>query len=130
MKVYDMAWDAGFRTFDTAHSYGNGEAVLGEWLSSRNHRAEAVILDKGCNPGQKGSDAAKEALRPETIRAQLELSLRRLRTDHVDLYLLHQPVNVFPLVTPSSMPHMVDNVRALDIRLTAAQCQWLDVGDA
>ncbi len=89
-KIYDMAWEAGFRTFDTAHSYGNCEAVLGEWLQSRNLREEAVILDKGCNPGQKGGSEPGETIDAKTIRTQLEMSLERLRTDHVELYVLHR----------------------------------------
>ena len=80
---YDMAWEAGFRTFDTAHSYGAGEATLGAWLKDRGHRSQAVILDKGYNPGQKGSPDARD---PEVIRRQVEESLRRLQTDRVELY--------------------------------------------
>lgn len=90
MHIYDMAWEAGFRTFDTAHSYGQCEAVLGAWLESRNHRHEAVILDKGCNPGQKGGSEPGETIDAKTIRTQLEQSLERLRTDHVELYILHR----------------------------------------
>ncbi|MBR6705214.1 MAG: aldo/keto reductase [Clostridia bacterium] len=86
-KSYDRAWDAGFRTFDTAHSYGFGEDTLGVWLASRKHRQEAVILDKGCNPGQKGSN---DIFCGKTVREQAEESLRRLRTDHLDLYILHR----------------------------------------
>ena len=52
---YDHAWEAGFRAFDTANSYGDGEETLGAWLHSRGIRGEAVIIDKGCNPGQNGS---------------------------------------------------------------------------
>ncbi len=84
---YDLAWEAGFRTFDTAHSYGEAESVLGDWLVSRGHRGEAVILDKGCNPGQHG---CLDVFSAETIRQQVEESLRRLKTDHVELYILHR----------------------------------------
>ncbi len=86
-RSYDMAWEYGFRTFDTAHSYGDGEETLGAWLKSRGHRKEAVILDKGCNPGQEGSTDVFSA---KTIREQAEMSLRRLQTDHVELYVLHR----------------------------------------
>ena len=86
-RSYDLAWEAGFRTFDTAHSYGAGEETLGAWLASRGHRGEAVILDKGNNPGQKGCPDVCSA---RTIREQAEESLRRLRTDHVELYILHR----------------------------------------
>lgn len=53
-RSYDMAWEAGFRAFDTAHSYGDGEETLGSWLSDRGHRNEAVILDKGLSGGSDG----------------------------------------------------------------------------
>ena len=86
-RIYDLAWEAGFRTYDTAHSYGAGEETLGAWLSSRGHRSEAVILDKGCNPGQKGCDDVFSA---QTVREQLEESLRKLQTNHVELYILHR----------------------------------------
>ena len=94
-RSYDLAWEAGFRTFDTAHSYGDGEETLGAWLADRGHRNEAVILDKGCNPGQEGS---RDVCSGRTIREQAEESLRRLKTDHVELYILHRddpsvPVN-------------------------------------
>ncbi|MBR7040587.1 MAG: aldo/keto reductase [Clostridia bacterium] len=86
-ESYDLAWEAGFRTFDTAHSYGEGEETLGLWLRDRGHRDEAVILDKGCNPGQHGSpDVMSAAL----IRQQIEQSLLRLKTDRVELYVLHR----------------------------------------
>ena len=86
-RSYDLAWEAGFRTFDTAHSYGAGEETLGAWLTSRKHRHEAVILDKGCNPGQNGS---ADIFSGRTVREQVEESLRRLQTDHVELYILHR----------------------------------------
>lgn len=93
-RSYDMAWEAGFRTFDTAHSYGHGEETLGAWLKSRGHRNEAVILDKGCNPGQEGSTDIFSA---GTIREQAEESLRRLQTDHVELYILHRDDPAVPV---------------------------------
>lgn len=94
MKVYDLAWEAGFRTFDTAHSYGAGEAMLGEWLKARGYRNEAVILDKGCNPRQHGSE---DVFSGKTIREQMEESLRRLQTDHVELYILHRDDPALPV---------------------------------
>ena len=93
-RCYDLAWEAGFRTFDTAHSYGDGELTLGAWLASRGHRDEAVILDKGCNPGQHGSPDVFSA---RTVRDQVEESLRRLRTDHVELYILHRDDPAIPV---------------------------------
>lgn len=91
---YDLAWEAGFRTFDTANSYGAGEETLGAWLASRGLRNQAVILDKGCNPGQNGSTDRFSAA---TIRSQVEESLRRLQTDHVELYILHRDDPTVPV---------------------------------
>jgi len=93
-RIYDDAWEVGFRTFDTAHSYGAGEETLGEWLYRSGHRNEAVILDKGCNPGQKGSDDVFSA---RTIRDQVEESLKRLKTDYVELYILHRDDAAVPV---------------------------------
>ena len=108
-KSYDYAWDAGFRAFDTAHSYGVGEETFGLWLKSRGCRNEAVIIDKGCNPGQNGSPDGFSAA---TIREQLEESLRRLQTDHVEFYLLHRddprkPVFLLPAGCAALIPRTV-----------------------
>lgn len=83
----DMAWEAGFRTFDTAHSYGNSERNIGLWLTKKRVRSEMVILDKGCNPGQAGSN---DVFSRKTIQEQLKMSLDRLQTDYVDMYMLHR----------------------------------------
>ena len=93
-KSYDYAWEAGFRIFDTAHLYREGERVLGEWIESRGHRSEIVILDKGCNPCAKGSEDVFSA---STIREQIELSLKRLKTDCVELYILHRDDDDLPV---------------------------------
>ncbi len=88
-ECLDAAWEAGFRTFDTAHSYGKAEEVMGEWMASRGVRDELVLLDKGCNPGQKDL-AEPEVFSAETIREQVKCSRERLQTDVLDLYILHR----------------------------------------
>ena len=88
MECYDMAFEMGFRVFDTAHSYGEGEKTLGTWLAKRGHREDVVILDKGCNP--RTLYTTPDDFSAETIRTQVEMSLDRLQTDHVELYLLHR----------------------------------------
>lgn len=79
IQTIHAALDAGITTFDTAPAYGNGrsEEVLGRALADR--RSKALILDK-----VGGSDAA-----PEPLRASCESSLRRLRTDVIDLLQVH-----------------------------------------
>ncbi|HEX9506150.1 MAG TPA: aldo/keto reductase, partial [Acidimicrobiia bacterium] len=85
--VVDAAFDAGINHFDTADVYSGGksEEFLGQALRSR--RAEVVITTKvGSNPpgGLSGGSA-------EWVAQGCEASLKRLRTDYIDLYLLHTP---------------------------------------
>ena len=73
---------AGVGLIDTAHLYtgGESEATIGEALSSLSERP-VVATKGGFRPGE-GS--------PEALRAQIEESLRRLRTDRIELYYLHR----------------------------------------
>jgi aryl-alcohol dehydrogenase-like predicted oxidoreductase len=89
------ALDAGVTFFDTAPVYGSdgvGESLLADLLKS--HRDEIVLTTK-CgydidapreHPGQS---ERPQDWRPEAIRSQLDASLRRLGTEHIDLYQLH-----------------------------------------
>ncbi len=85
---YDMAYEMGFRTFDTAYSYGNGEENLGKWLIKSGHRDDVVIIDKGCNP--RATYTTPDIFSADTIRTQIQISLDRLQTDHVEMYILHR----------------------------------------
>ena len=98
--VVDAAMDAGITMLDTSDTYGDGgasEELLGEVLAGRR---EQVVLatkfghqsyDMGYGPaaGAKGGRAY--------IRRAIEASLRRLRTDYIDLYQLHTPDPVTPV---------------------------------
>lgn len=86
--------DAGVRFFDSSNAYGWGgsEQLLGQALDGR--RDEVVICTKvspSRPPAADGTPGARMAFTEAFLREQLEGSLRRLRTDRVDLYLLHQP---------------------------------------
>jgi aryl-alcohol dehydrogenase-like predicted oxidoreductase len=98
--VVDAALEAGITLLDTADMYGNGggsEELLGEVLAGR--RDEVVLatkfghqqFDMGYGPtaGAKGGRAY--------IRRAVERSLRRLRTDYLDLYQIHTPDPVTPI---------------------------------
>lgn len=86
-ECLDMVYEAGFTVFDSAHSYENAEENLGKWLIKRGCRDRLILLDKGCNPGQHGSD---DTLTRQTILDQFHTSLDRLQTDYIDLYILHR----------------------------------------
>ncbi|MFF3325997.1 aldo/keto reductase [Streptomyces sp. NPDC002889] len=90
--VLDAYAAAGGNFVDTADSYsswapgnegGESETVIGNWLAARGNRSEIVVATKvGAHPRYKGLSAA-------TIKGAAEASLRRLRTDHIDLYYTH-----------------------------------------
>ena len=88
-RVLLGALDAGYTFFDTAAVYGLGhnETLVGEVLSP--HRSKFVIASKcgitDATGTQRGIDG-----RPETIKALCDVSLRRLKTDVIDLYYLHR----------------------------------------
>ncbi|MFE4450562.1 aldo/keto reductase [Streptomyces sp. NPDC056796] len=90
--VLDAYAAAGGNFIDTADAYtawipgnegGESETLIGAWLASRSRRDDVVIATKvGAHPSYKG-------LAPSTIKAAAEASLRRLGTDHIDLYYTH-----------------------------------------
>jgi len=86
-KVIDAAIESGVTFFDTADRYGKGQSedFLGRALGKR--REQIVLATKfgmEIEPGQRGASA-------KYVREAVEASLRRLRTDRIDLYQLHQP---------------------------------------
>ena len=88
----------GGNTFDAAHIYGNGdvERAFGRWVAARGVREQVVIVTKGAHHSQD-----RQRVTPYDITADLQDSLARLRTDYIDLYLLHRDdpsVPVGPIV--------------------------------
>ena len=97
--VVDAAIDAGVTLFDTADIYGNAggsETLLGETLGRR--RDQVVLATKfGHQDHDMGYPAARGQGRPGVRPPRVEQSMRRLRTDHIDLYQLHTPDPVTPM---------------------------------
>ncbi|HET9690032.1 MAG TPA: aldo/keto reductase [Acidimicrobiales bacterium] len=94
--VVDAALDAGITLLDTSNTYGNrggSETILGELLEGR--RDEVVLATKwGMDMGE-GDGVARGSRR--YVRMAVEASLRRLRTDRIDLYQLHRPDPLTPV---------------------------------
>jgi aryl-alcohol dehydrogenase-like predicted oxidoreductase len=92
-RVVSAALDAGITFFDTADIYGStkSEEFLGRALAGR--RQQAIVATKF---GMAVDDKRKGA-RPEYVHRAAEDSLRRLRTDYIDLYQLHQPDPEVPI---------------------------------
>jgi len=102
-EVVDAAIEAGITLFDTADNYGDtkSESFLGEILAGR--RDQVVLATKF---GGWRSDLDREGgAAPTYVRTAVEDSLRRLRTDRIDLYQLH---------TPDAATPIADTLGALD----------------
>jgi aryl-alcohol dehydrogenase-like predicted oxidoreductase len=99
-KLVDAALDEGVTLFDVADTYGGhpggSEEILGEVLQGR--RDEVVLATKfGMDMGgTNGPDWGARGSR-RYVRRAVEASLRRLRTDHIDLYQYHRPDGVTPV---------------------------------
>ncbi|NED58023.1 aldo/keto reductase, partial [Micromonospora aurantiaca] len=91
-EIMDAYAAAGGNFIDTSDSYmasapgnsgGESETIIGEWTATRGNRDDIVIATKvGRHPERRG-------LSPANIKAAADDSLRRLRTDRIDLYFTH-----------------------------------------
>lgn len=87
IALLDAMLDLGINAIDTARVYGGAEESIGRWLSSSGKRNEVVILSKGAHPT---IPLMLKRVNRKAIRSDLEKSLSCLRTDHIDIYLLHR----------------------------------------
>jgi aryl-alcohol dehydrogenase-like predicted oxidoreductase len=99
-RLLDRFVDAGLNAMDTADVYsswvpghrgGESETVIGNWLKARGGRDQVIIATK------VGWDQKQGGLARERILAKVEASLKRLRTDYIDLYQSHLDDPVTPL---------------------------------
>lgn len=96
--LLDAAFEQGCNTFDTAHVYGGGECdrVLGRWMNSRGIRDKVVVLGKGAH-----FNADRKRVTDFDITSDLYDVLARMKTDYIDLFVLHRDdpsVPVGPIV--------------------------------
>ncbi len=98
----DHALDQGINFLDTAEmysipptaeSFGKTETCIGNWFRERNNRDKVILATKvtGPNPRFDWIRGGRNGLDRGNIEAAVEGSLRRLRTDYIDLYQLHWP---------------------------------------
>lgn len=91
-RMLNAVLDAGINFVDTSPDYGMSEELIGEHVSAR--RDEYFLASKcGClvdpPPREPGQMVPPHVFTPENIRAGVEQSLRRMRTDHLDLVQFH-----------------------------------------
>ncbi len=121
-EYFRRALDAGITTFDTANVYsaGTSEEITGKVLGELARRDEVVIATKVFGrmfAGPKGSGLSRGA-----IMTAIDDSLRRLGTDHVDLYQIHRWDPEVPI--EETMEALHDVVKAGKARYIGASSMW------
>ncbi len=121
--IMDVADQAGINFFDTANVYplggdlsmvGRTEEIVGRWLRERRAR-ERVVLATKCG-GQMGKGPNDQGLNRRHILSACDASLRRLQTDHIDLYQVHWPDPGTPIE---------ETLRALDDLVRAGKVRYV-----
>jgi aryl-alcohol dehydrogenase-like predicted oxidoreductase len=101
-ELLALAQTLGINLIDTAPAYGSSEERLGQLLAKQ--RQQWIICTKAGEEFERGESSYH--FRPEQIRASVERSLKRLRTDYLDIVLIHSDGNDLDII---------DNLGALDV---------------
>ncbi len=96
----DYAVEKGINFFDTAElyaippkqkTYGKTEEIIGNWFQKRKNRKKIILATKIAGPGLKWIRGGGSQYSSKSIEEALNDSLKRLKTDYIDLYQLHWP---------------------------------------
>tara|TARA_B100001741_G_scaffold309701_1_gene307791 strand:+ start:370 stop:1407 length:1038 start_codon:yes stop_codon:yes gene_type:complete len=96
----DYSIDQGINFFDTAElysvpptkdSYGKTETIIGNWFEKRKNRDKIILASKIAGPGLDWIRGGKNSFSEKKIEEAIDNSLKRLKTDYIDLYQLHWP---------------------------------------
>ena len=96
----DYAEEEGINFFDTAElyaippkekTYGRTEEIIGNWFKIKKNRQKIILATKIAGPGLKWIRGGGEQYSPQNIELAVNDSLKRLKTDYIDLYQLHWP---------------------------------------
>jgi aryl-alcohol dehydrogenase-like predicted oxidoreductase len=119
-KVYDVFREAGGNFIDTANVYTNGtsESLLGEFMDG--HRQSVVMATKYSNAASGTDPNAGGNQRKNMVQA-VEASLKRLRTDYIDLYWVH----IWDQITP-----VAEVMRGLDDLVRQGKVLYIGISDA
>lgn len=117
MEIIDRALDAGINFIDTANVYSRGrsEEVVGQALK-RNGKRNKIVLATKVHGRMADDDPNAEGNHRYHIVQQAEASLRRLQTDHIDLYQIHRPSSNVPID---------ETLRALDDLIRAGKVLYV-----
>jgi len=115
IQAVHAALDLGITVVDTAPVYGKGrsEEIVGKALSQAGYRHKAILATK-CGLSWDTEGHVYRDSRPATIRKEIENSLKRLQTDHIDIYQIHWPDIKVPFAETASI--MLDLMKEGKIR--------------
>lgn len=116
-RIVDAYADAGGNVLDTASAYGNGEELLGSVVERR----DRFVLATKYTLSRDVRDPNAAGNHRKNLVLSLERSLRRLRTDYVDIYWVH----LWDRHTP-----LEETVRALDDAVSAGKVLYVGISDA
>lgn len=116
--MLDAYADAGGNVVDTASMYGDSESIVGELLTGRRDR---FVLATKYTPSRDSTDPNAGGSHRKNLVLSLEESLRRLRTDYIDLFWVH----LWDRHTP-----VEETMRALDDAVRAGKVLYVGISDA
>jgi aryl-alcohol dehydrogenase-like predicted oxidoreductase len=128
LAVIDAALDAGVTLFDTADIYGGGksEEFIGRALGGRRERV--LVATKFGNPMDERPEESRG--RPEYVRWAVEGSLRRLRTDVIDVFQMHVPDSTTPIEeTLGALDELVREGKVRWIGSSNFSCRQIEASD-
>ncbi|KAF8742549.1 hypothetical protein AX14_003583 [Amanita brunnescens Koide BX004] len=120
LKLFDFLYENGCTHWDTADVYGEGEALIGEWLRRTGKRREVFIATKfGFTPrGLRGD--------PGYVKEAAKRSLRNLGVEYIDLYYLHRPDTNTPIeLTIKAMAELVSEGKVKYLGLSNPSAETL-----
>jgi len=125
-NILNAFLDGGFNAVDTANIYsrwapghegGESETVIGEWLAADNRRDDLFLITKtGMDMG-----GGNVGLSAKLIIENCEASLKRLKTDHIDLYFSHAPDSDTPIAETLEAHQKLVDARAVLVEAAATQ---------
>ncbi|KOX18704.1 aldo/keto reductase [Saccharothrix sp. NRRL B-16348] len=116
-RIVDAYADAGGNVLDTASAYGDGEELLGSIVDRR----DRFVIGTKYTLSRDAADPNASGNHRKNLTASLERSLRRLRTDYVDVYWVH----IWDRHTP-----VEETMRALDDAVRAGKILYTGISDA
>jgi aryl-alcohol dehydrogenase-like predicted oxidoreductase len=113
--ILNAVLDGGITLIDTSPDYGRSEAYIGEFISHR--RSEFFLTSKcGCPVNPPPGERPPHVFTRENIRAGVEQSLRRMKTDHIDLVQFHISPSRAELEANDSVAELVELQREGKVR--------------